>query len=110
MTETPNTPDAPTPDRDQNGIYEIRIKGHMQPRWAEWFDGLTITAEANGETRLTGLVADQASLHGLLKKVRDLALPLIAVNPIAPAAEAANLEQQSTAGGQDEGPGKEECP
>lgn len=64
--------------------YEIRIKGHLDQRWTDWFDGLTITLEANGDTRLTGTVVDQAALYGLLKKVRDLGLPLISVMPIDP--------------------------
>jgi hypothetical protein len=67
------------PDR-----YEIRIKGHLNARWAVWFEGLTITREDNGETLLTGPVADQAALHGLLRKVRDLGMVLIAVNITAP--------------------------
>lgn len=62
------------------GLYEIRIKGHLDDRWADWFGGLTITLEENGETLLTGPVADQAALHGLLKKVRDLGIPLISVS------------------------------
>lgn len=61
-------------------IYQIRLKGHLAPQWAEWFEGLSITLEDNGETLLSGPVADQAALHGLLKKVRDLGLPLISVN------------------------------
>jgi hypothetical protein len=60
--------------------YEIRIKGHLDDRWAEWFEGLTITLEENGDTLLTGSVVDQAALHGLLKKVRDLGIPLLSVN------------------------------
>ena len=60
--------------------YEIRVKGHLDDRWAEWFEGLTITLEENGDTFLTGLVVDQAALHGLLKKVRDLGIPLLSVN------------------------------
>jgi hypothetical protein len=63
-------------------VYEIRLKGHLEARWAKWFDGLTIRLEDNGDTLLTGLVADQAALHGLLKKVRDLGLPLLSVNPV----------------------------
>jgi len=59
--------------------YEIHIKGHLGDQWVGWFGGLTITREDSGNTRLTGLVADQAALHGLLRKVRDLGLPLIAV-------------------------------
>src|SRR4051794_34195025 len=60
------------------GRYEIRLKGHLDDKWAEWFDGLTITRQDNGETRLRGLVVDQAALHGVLRKVRDLGLPLVA--------------------------------
>jgi hypothetical protein len=62
--------------------YEIRIKGHLDSRWADRFEGLTITLEANGETLLSGAVADQAALHGLMRQVRDLGMPLISVNPI----------------------------
>jgi hypothetical protein len=67
------------PDR-----YEIRIKGHLDKRWADWFDGLAITLEANGETVLTGPVVDQAALHGLLRKIRDLGLPLLSVIRVEP--------------------------
>ncbi len=73
-----------TEDHDQPERYEIRIKGHLDNRWAAWFEGLTITREDNGETRLTGPVVDQAALHGLLRKVRDLGLPLVAVIHIEP--------------------------
>ena len=73
-----------TGDRDQSGLYEIRIKGHLDDKWADWFDAMTITREDNGETRLRGLVVDQAALHGLLRKVRDLGLPLVAVMHIEP--------------------------
>ena len=65
-------------------FYDIRLKGHLDAQWATWFDGLTITLEDNGNTLLSGLVADQAALHGLLKKVRDLGLPLLSVNQIPP--------------------------
>ncbi len=65
-------------------IYEIRIKGHLDRRWADWFEGLTITLEEDGNTLLTGPVIDQAALHGLLKKVRDLGMPLVSVCPIEP--------------------------
>jgi hypothetical protein len=71
-------------EHDQPWQCELRIQGHLDERWADWFEGLTITREDNGETRLTGLVVDQAALHGLLKKVRDLGLPLISVNRIEP--------------------------
>jgi hypothetical protein len=63
-------------------FYEIRIKGHLDSQWAMWFDGLTISLEENGDTLLSGPVADQAALHGLLKKVRDLGLPLRSVNQV----------------------------
>jgi hypothetical protein len=65
-------------------VYQIRIKGHLDDRWADWFEGLTITREDNGDTLLTGPVVDQAALHGLLKKVRDLGMPLVSVNRIEP--------------------------
>ena len=60
-------------------IYQIRIKGHLGPQWTDWFGDLSITLEDNGDTLLTGPVVDQAALHGLLKKVRDLGMPLLAV-------------------------------
>jgi hypothetical protein len=65
-------------------IFEIRLKGHLGSQWTDWFGGLTITLADNGETLLTGPVVDQAALHGLLKKVRDLGLPLVSVNPLEP--------------------------
>jgi hypothetical protein len=67
-------------------IYQIRIKGHLGREWTDWFEGLTVTLEEDGDTLLTGPVADQAALHGLLKKVRDLGLPLVSVSPIEPGA------------------------
>jgi hypothetical protein len=63
-------------------VYEIRLKGHLDDRWAEWFGGLTIRLEEDGDTILSGPVADQAALHGLLKKIRDLGLSLLSVNPV----------------------------
>ncbi len=69
---------------NQHQCYEIRLKGHLDDRWAEWFEGLTITLEDNGDTLLTGPVIDQAALHGLLRKVRDLGLPLLSVSPVEP--------------------------
>jgi hypothetical protein len=76
--------DAATEDQYEPGRYEIRLKGHLDDKWVEWFEGLTITREDNGETLLRGLVVDQAALHGLLRKVRDLGLPLVAVMHIDP--------------------------
>jgi len=64
--------------------YEIRLKGHLEARWEQWFDGLTITLEENGNTLLSGPLADQAALHGILKKVRDVGLTLLSVNSVEP--------------------------
>ena len=66
-------------DADQPTVYQIRIKGHLGQRWLEWFDGLTITLEEDGNTLLNGPVLDQSALHGILKKVRDLGMPLLSV-------------------------------
>ena len=74
----------PKTDPSQPTLYKIRIKGHLGREWTDWFEGLTITLEDNGDTLLTGPVVDQAALHGLLKKVRDLGLPLVSVNPVKP--------------------------
>ena len=63
-------------------VYEIRVRGHLSEQWHSWFDGLTIELESDGTSRLYGFLADQAALHGLLRKVRDLGLPLISVNAI----------------------------
>ncbi len=68
----------------QHQFYEIRLKGHLDDRWTEWFENLTITLEDNGDTLITGPVIDQAALHGLLKKVRDLGMPLVSVSPLEP--------------------------
>ena len=74
------------PERDPSHptIYQIRITGHLDRRWTDWFGGLTICLEDNGDTLLTGPVVDQAALHGLLKKVRDLGMPLISVIGVRP--------------------------
>jgi hypothetical protein len=69
---------------DQPMVYQIRIEGHLGSRWTEWFGGMTITLEDNGNTLLTGPVVDQAALHGLLKKVRDLGMPLISAVRVKP--------------------------
>ena len=80
MSETHALPEY----HDESGLYEIRLKGHLDDRWADWFGGVTITLEDNGNTLLTGPVIDQAALHGLLKKVRDLGMPLLSVNFVNP--------------------------
>jgi hypothetical protein len=66
-------------DAGQLMVYQIRIKGHLGNQWTTWFEGLTLTLEDNGETLLTGPVVDQAALYGLLRKVRDLGMPLVEV-------------------------------
>ena len=70
----------PTTDPRQPIVYQIRIQGHLGSEWTDWFEGLTITLEDNGETLIRGQVVDQAALYGLLRKVRDLGMPLLAVN------------------------------
>ena len=72
----------PKPTPTQTVIYQIRIKGHLGSQWTDWFEGLTVTLEEDGDTLLTGPVIDQAALHGLLKKVRDLGMPLVSVSPL----------------------------
>jgi hypothetical protein len=76
----------PRPESDEGlpVIYQIRIKGQLGHGWTDWFEGLAITLEENGDTLLTGRVVDQAALHGLLKKVRDLGVTLISVNRLDP--------------------------
>ncbi len=69
-------------DQHQPGIYEIRLQGQLDEEWTDWFGGLAVQLGVNGETILTGPVVDQAALHGLLKKVRDLGMPLLSVNRI----------------------------
>jgi hypothetical protein len=63
-------------------VYQIRVKGNLEPRWSDWFDGFTITPQAGDETLLVGLVPDQPALHGLLAKIRDLGLPIVLVRRI----------------------------
>jgi len=94
MTSQGTAPGMPTPpgsetQADPAGVYQVRIKGHLGSHWADWLGGLTITLEEDGNTLLTGVV-DQAALHGLLNKVRDLGMQLLSVNSVQPAqAEAA---------------------
>ena len=81
------------PTQSQSVIYQIRLKGHLGSEWTDWFESLTITLEEDGDTLLTGPVVDQSALHGLLKKVRDLGLPLVSVCPVDPGqADVSNVE------------------
>ena len=80
MTE----PRGPADDRPEDGRYEIRLRGHLETRWAAWFDGMTLSHEGDGSTVLSGRVIDQAALHGLLQKVRDIGLPLVSVTYVEP--------------------------
>lgn len=79
-----STADPSGLELDRPAAYEIRLAGHLGPELAAWFEGLSVTAEAEGTTVLTGLVADQAALHGVFRKIRDVGLPLISVRYIMP--------------------------
>jgi hypothetical protein len=74
----------PDPDAKQPTVYQIRIKGHLGQQRMDWFEGLTIILEEDGNTLLTGSLIDQSALHGILKKVRDLGMPLLSVNSMSP--------------------------
>jgi hypothetical protein len=76
--------EIPAGRHDDPGRYEIRLKGHLDSRWAAWFDGLTLTHDSDGTTIIHGPVTDQAALYGLLQKTRDLGLPLISVTYVEP--------------------------
>ena len=89
---TPNNLEPET-DPSQPVIYQIRVKSHLGSDWTDWFEGLTITLEEDGDTLLTGPLIDQAALHRLLKKVRDLGMPLVSVNPVQ--LTEAHLEEES---------------
>ena len=87
-----NTPNSKTDPR-QPMVYHIRIQGHLGSEWTDWFEGLTLTREDNGETLLHGPVLDQAALHGLLRKVRDIGLILLSVTLMKPGqADAPDLQ------------------
>lgn len=81
-------------DPSQPTVYQIRIKGHLGPQWTDWFAGLAITPEENGDTLMSGPLVDQAALHGVLKKLRDLGMPLLSVNRVGSGqAEAADVKK-----------------
>jgi len=77
-------------DPDRPKIFRIRIQGHLGQQWTNWFDGFTITLEEDGNTLLAGLVTDQSALHGILKKIRDLGMPLLSVLSIDPNQQTGN--------------------
>lgn len=77
-------PPTPSDGRHDDGSYEIRIAGSLGPQWAGWFDGLTVTTEHGGTTVIAGSIPDQAALHGLLQRIRDLGTPLVSVTRIDP--------------------------
>lgn len=74
---------------NQPTVYQIRLEGHLGQQWTDWFEGLNVTLEEGGDTVLTGPVVDQAALHGLLKRVRDLGVTLLSVNRVEPGQSAA---------------------
>jgi hypothetical protein len=81
-------------NRSNPMVYQIKIKGHLSCEWTDWFGGLTITLEDNGDTLLTGPVIDQAALHSLLRKVRDLGIPLLSIIHVEPEqADVSDLKQ-----------------
>ena len=79
-----SAPDASTEDQHEPRLYEIRLKGHLDARWTDWFEGLSLTHASDGTTMLSGPVVDQAALYGVLRKVRDLGLPLVSVIQVEP--------------------------
>jgi hypothetical protein len=82
-------------ETDSPMVYQIKIKGHGSYQWTDWFEGLTVTLQENGDTLLTGIVVDQAALHGLLKRVRDLGIHLLSVNAVGtPPEDAADVNTQ----------------
>ena len=79
MTDRPTS----TPDRSEAGRYEIRLTGHLDAHWSAWFDGMVVTHHDDGTTLIAGTVVDQAALHGLIQRVRDLGMPLLSVAQVA---------------------------
>jgi len=86
---------APKPDPGATMIYQIRVKGHLDREWSGWFEGFAITLQDDGDTLITGPVADQPALYGLLRKVRDLGIPLVSVNRLEPGgSDAPDMQSQ----------------
>jgi hypothetical protein len=99
MSNTQAFPDR----RPETAQYEIRVQGHLEPRWAAWFDGMALSREGDGTTLIRGRVVDQAALHGLLQKVRDVGLPLVSVRNVTTdgsTAPPSNLHSRSTTEGE----------
>ncbi len=92
MPDAPNT----TAEPDGPAIYRIRVKGHLASRWERWFEPMAIVPQPDGDTLLTGPLADQAALHGILKRIRDLGLPLIAIERFASGAPTSPHERRTT--------------
>lgn len=82
------------PEAYQQTVYQFRIKGHLNQQWMNWFEGLIITLEEDGNTLLSGTVVDQSALHGILKKIRDLGMPLLSVNSVETGAQDASDNKQ----------------
>ena len=85
----------PQPGTPRPAIYKIRVKSHLDSQWADWFVDMAITLEEDGNTLLTGPVIDQAALHGLLKKIRDLGMPLVSVCPVRPDNPDSSIQKRS---------------
>ena len=81
--------DGPARRSQELELHEIRVEGHLDERWADWLEGLRFTHESDGTTTLTGPLADQAALHGVLTRIRDLALTIVSVRRLGPDAERA---------------------
>ena len=92
MSHPPNA----TTEPDGPPIYQIRVKGHLGARWDHWFEPMTIVPQPNGDSLLAGPVVDQAALHGVLKRIRDLGLPLLSIECIEPDQPASRNERRST--------------
>lgn len=86
----------PTHPNSEPIVYQIRLRGHIAPRWTDWFEGMCISLEDTGDTLLTGPLPDQSALHGLFKKVRDAGMPLLSVNPVAPHQATCRCSNQKT--------------